>query len=132
MTFKPLKKGTILVLSGPVEHLHFICSDPVFYPRNGKASFLAVNLSSINTGIYHDPTCVLTPGDHPFVHHNSYIYYAKADIFGEVTVAQQVAQGDIEVHQPCSDAVFTRILAGFAHSPHVRPVIRTFYERHCR
>lgn len=131
MTFTPLQKGTILILSGPTEHLHFICSNPAFNPKTGRNGFLAVNLSSINPGLPYDPTCVLTLGDHPFVRHDSYIYYAKADIWGEVTTAQQVAQGAIRVHQPCGDAVFQRILDGFAHSPHVRPNIRTFYQRHC-
>lgn len=129
--FSPVKKGTILLLSGSKEHIYFICNDPVFYPKIAKTSFLAVNLTSIVEGVEHDPTCVLNVGDHSFVKHPSYIFYGKADIFGVETIAGQVQSGDIRIHHPCEDSTFQRILAGFTQSSFVKPKILNYYQKYC-
>ena len=131
MTFSPLCKGTLLIPSGGTDHLFFICNDPVFYPRLAKECFLAVNISTVKLGIEHDSTCILNIGDHPFVQHPSFVYYKKADIFGSVTVSQQIAAGDIRTHAPTNDQTFERILAGFGISPHVIPRIKSFYHNYC-
>lgn len=131
MTSAPLRKGTLLIPSGGTDHLFFICNDPVYYPKMAKECFLAVNISTVKPGIEHDSTCILNAGDHPFVHHSSFVYYKKADIFGAITVSQQIASGDIRTHAPCSDQTFSRILAGFGISPHVIPRIRLFYQKYC-
>jgi hypothetical protein len=129
--FVPVQKGTIMLLSGAKEHLYFICNDPVFYPTLVKKCFLAVNLTSMNPDIEHDPTCTLTVGDHPFIKHDSYILYSKAAIFGEDTVTQQVISGDIRTHDDCDSVVFKRILAGFLVSGKVKPKIKHYYNQYC-
>ncbi|EIV5803169.1 TPA: hypothetical protein RFY33_003298 [Klebsiella aerogenes] len=127
----PVQKGTILLLSGSKEHIYFICNDPVFYPKLVKETFLAVNLTSISDAFEPDRTCILDVGDHPFVRHPSYIFYRRAEIFGAETVTNRITAGDIRVHQPCEDITFQRILDGFSVSPHVKPVIRNYYQRYC-
>jgi hypothetical protein len=129
--FSPVQKGTIMLLSGSKEHLYFICNDPVFYPRLACDSFLAVNLTSVTEGIESDPTCLLNVGDHPFVRHPSYVFYRRAEIFGAATVIQSVSSGDIRIHDPCSDGTFQRILDGFNVSPHVKPLIKNYYQKYC-
>lgn len=128
----PMKKGTILIPTGPDEHLHFICSDVVFYPITSKDSVLLVNISSIKDGTDYDKTCILNKGDHPFIKHESYVYYYKAGIFSSNNISQCVAQGDYRIHAPCSDNTFNRILAGFQISEEVSGKIRNFYETHCK
>ncbi|WP_333894959.1 hypothetical protein [Atlantibacter hermannii] len=129
--FNPVQKGTIMLLSGSKEHLFFICNDPVFYPKLAKESFLAVNLTSIAAGIEPDSSCLLNVGDHPFVRHPSYVLYRRAEIFGADSVIQRVSAGDIRIHDPCSEGTFQRILGGFNVSPHVRPVIKNYYQKYC-
>lgn len=126
------KKGTILIPSGPVKHLHFVCSDPVFYPKTAKESILVVNISSIQEGLEHDETCVLDVGDHPFIAHPSYVYYRKADIFGADTVKRNIDDGTFDVHEPCGDGTFKRILEGFDISEDVTGKVLNFYQKYCK
>ncbi|WP_202986249.1 hypothetical protein [Vibrio cholerae] len=129
--YQPASKGTILIPTGPVKHLHFVCCDPVFYPSYAKDSVLVVNISTVRMGLEHDETCILNVGDHPFVVQPSYVYYAEAQIAGCDTISRNVAAGTFNVHQPCSDETFRRILGGFSVSDYVTPKILKFYERYC-
>ncbi|WP_025672779.1 hypothetical protein [Salinivibrio socompensis] len=127
------KKGTILIPSGGVKHLHFVCSDPVFYPKYTKESVLVVNISSVpQDEQWYDSTCVLYAGDHPFVKYPSYVYYRKADIFGADNVQQRIDDGTFDVHQVCPDDTFSRILAGFDISEDVSAKAHHFYEKYCK
>ena len=129
--YKPFRKGSLLIQSGPCLHLHAICNDPVFYPLLAKECFLAVNISSIDPVIQYDPSCILTVGNHLFIKHDSYVYYRKADIFGSTTTARLVAEGEISLHDTFTDAVFEKILDGFYKSKEVRPKIFKFFQRYC-
>lgn len=130
-SFIPVKRGSILLLSGSKEHIYFICNNPVFYPRLTKDCFLAVNLTSIGSGFEIDSACILNTGDHPFVKHPSYIFYQRAQIFGVDTVTRQVISGDIRTHQPCDGEIFLRILNGFSVSPYTKPIIKSYYQKYC-
>lgn len=130
--FTLTRKGTILIPTGPVKHLHFVCSDPVFYPSLVKNCVLVVNISSIEEGLDYDPTCVLDTGEHPFVRHPSYVYYRKAEIYGADNIARNVADGTFSAHEPCTDGTFKRILDGFDISDDVRPKVHSFFEKYCK
>lgn len=129
--YTPTRKGSLLIISGPVEHLYFICNDPVFFPAKASDCFLAVNITSIKPEIQHDTTCVVVPGDHPFVVRPSYAYYEKAEIFGAETTRRRVATGDYKTHHSCSDQLIDRVIAGFTTSPFVSPKIRKYAEKYC-
>ena len=130
--FVPLRKGTVLIPTGPTNHLHFICCDPVHYHNQNKECVLAVNISSIDEDIECDQTCTLNVGDHPFIKNPSYVYYRKAEIFGADNISRNVAEGNFIAHQPCNDATFNRILNGFEVSEEVRFKIKRFYEMYCK
>lgn len=130
--FSPARKDTVLIPSGPTDHLHFVCCDLVFYPKQAKECVLLVNISTIKQDIDYDLTCIVEVGDHPFVTRPSYIYYRKADIFGADSLSRNVAEGAFQVHQPCSDELFTRILNGFDISEDVRLKVKKFYSNYCR
>ncbi len=130
--FSPARKGTVLIPSGPTDHLHFVCCDPVFYPKQAKECVLLVNISTIKPDIDYDRTCIVQVGDHPFVTRASYIYYRKADIFGSNSLSRNVADGTFQAHQPCSDELFSRILNGFDISEDVRGKVKNFYSMYCR
>lgn len=126
-----IRKGTLLMQSGCTDHLFIICSDPVYYPKLAKECYLAVNVTSIKPEIEHDPACILDVGDHPFIRHPSYIYYKKADIWGLVTTSQSIANGDINIHNPCEDHLFNRVLSGFEISEFVKPTVMSFFRKYC-
>ncbi len=129
--FYPARKGTILIPSGSSDHLHFICSDPVFYPELSRDCVLMVNISTIKPDLHFDQTCILDAGDHPFVKHPSFVYYKKSDIFGADSISRNVADGTFSAHQECGDLVFEKILAGFNTSKEVRLKIKKFFNKYC-
>lgn len=67
--------ATLLVPSGPRGlHLFIIVLGPVVLPTYGPTPQTAmVSATSIHSGVPHDAACELDSGDHPFVHHASYI-----------------------------------------------------------
>lgn len=127
----PFRKASLLIPTGPCHHLHIICNDPVFYPAKVKDCVLAVNISSISTGIEYDASCVLTQGEHPFIKSPSYVYYRKADIFGANSISLNIANGSFTLHESFDDLIFEKILSGFAISNEVRPKIKKFYQQYC-
>ncbi len=130
-TYQVLRKGTILIPTGPCNHLHVICNNPVFYPHLAKDCVLAVNLSTLNNLIDCDRTCLLKVGEHPFINHDSYIFYRKAEILGVNTISRNIDDGSFSTHDPFEDITFEKILAGFAISKEVRPKIKSFYKNFC-
>ena len=130
--FQPYRKGTLLALSGRLDHLHVICNDPVHYPIDGCDCVLAVNISSVKNGVPYDPTCILKVGDHTFVRHDSYVVYEKAVIWKVGNIDKYVAAGNIK---PFSDDmpedVFKRILEGFDISEDVEPRAQRFCKKYC-
>jgi hypothetical protein len=132
MTFVPTRKGTVLIPTGRVKHLHFICNDPVFHAGLGRDCVLVVNISSVDEDEPYDQTCTLDVGDHPFVKHKSYVYYKEAEILVADNVTRSVAEGNFAVHEVCSDETFRRVIDGFDVSDEVRIKIHRFYEKHVK
>jgi hypothetical protein len=130
-TFSLMRRGTILIPSGSSHHLHFICCGPVYYTNLGKDCVLLVNISSISSAIEYDKTCILTSTDHPFIKHQSYVYYRKADIYGADNIRRNIAEGTFTTHQDCSIPVFERILKGVSDSEEVKFKILKFYQKYC-
>jgi len=130
--YQPYRKGTVLALSGSVDHLHVICNDPAYYTINDCDCVLAVNISSVKMGVPYDSTCILTVGDHPFVRHDSYVVYERAVIWKTGNIDKKVEEGSIKP-QPVDmkDEVFRRILDGFDISDEIEPKIRKFWKNHC-
>lgn len=82
--FLPLRRATLLVPSGPEndpdrKHLFILLTDPAD-DGSGVKAVLMVSLSSIKQGLPYDASCILYPGDHPFVKKESFVVYQKARI----------------------------------------------------
>mgnify|MGYP003722258593 CR=1 FL=1 len=128
----PYKRGTILLISGPCNHLFIICNDPIYDAGLRKNSVLAVNISSIKEDLPHDTTCIISPGDHPYVAHRSYVVYSKAEILCSTKLEQSIVLGEIETREDVDDQLFNRVLSGFGTSRSVPYKIKRFYERYCK
>ena len=59
---------------GTPAHLWFVLSNPAL----DSGQVLIVNISSCKGAYTEDSTCILEPGDHPFVKRASFVYFAKA------------------------------------------------------
>lgn len=126
MTGTIFRKGTLLILSGPVEHLHIVMNDPVYSHEHGWDGVLAVNISSIKPGIYHDPSCIVLPGQHPFVNRESWVVYKEAVVMQCDRLAYKLASGEVRGHQTVTDELFANVRAGFDISRMVTQKIKRF------
>lgn len=134
MTYQPLRRGTLVFLSGPVSHLHIVMNDPVVNPLTGHESVLLVNISSIkqNSSVRYDDACVLTPDNcpHDFVRRPSYVYYREACVKAADDITQKVEMGEFETHDPLPEEAFNLIRNGFYTSKFVTPRVQRFL-KHC-
>ena len=120
--YKPYKKGTLLIDSGPTgKHLYFIATDVC-----DDGCHLLVNISTLQSD-KDDQTCVLVPGCHPFVIANSYVKYRMAEIQPADRIARMVAGWVWLPKEDCSDDVIDQIAAGFVKSPHTPQRIVNYF-----
>lgn len=101
--------STLLIPSGGCDHLHIVCCDPLNFPGRASNSCLLVNVST--TVPKCDRTVVLNLGDHPFINHESFVFYKKA--FTETASALQlhVATGFYKAHLPVDRSLVKRVIA---------------------
>jgi len=131
--FIPFKKGTLLIPSGPQgdkdrKHLFIILTDP--QPcEDTHSCILMVSLSTIKQELPYDKTCILYPGDHPFVKRYSYVSYRNARIEEVDKIMRGVAKRILISHEPLDDAVFTRICKGLEESRFTATKILSFYRK---
>lgn len=124
------RRGTLLIHTGPHPHLHVVMNDPVHCNEVGDHSVLVVNLSSVKPGSYHDPSCILLPGCHPFVRMDSWVMYSHSVVLKVPRIEHNIAIGDIQHRDPVSLETFEAIRNGFGISPHVKPKITRYMKLH--
>lgn len=118
MAFNPRKRDTFLIPSITADgldkkHLHVALTDPVD-PDNRIAQILLVGIASIRPDEPpgYDKTCVLKPGDHPFIKHDSYVVYGKAVIIELRDLYRNLANGTITPKEIMRADIFARVAAG--------------------
>lgn len=114
--YTPYRKGTILAQSGSADHLHIVCSDPIYSPEHGCDVVLIVNVSSVPSVGRFDDSCVLDVGDHVFIRHPSYLVYSRSVLWRCPTLMNKVDSGEYRVHADVDEPVMQRIVAGFSAS----------------
>jgi hypothetical protein len=130
--FVPFKRATLLIPSGPAnnpdrKHLFVLLTDPIEAPNfNGKQVLLA-NIASVPNRLPYDSTCILQPGEHRFIKHESYVYYAKARIEAANALLRGVKSGQLIAHEIMGQAIVQRICDGLQQSPHTTPRIQRFF-----
>ena len=73
-----------------------------------------------------DQTVILRPGDHPFIRHDSTIFYGDAMIVDARRLEAEIAAGLALVREKCSAATLKLVQDGVAASPFARPKILRF------
>lgn len=127
--YLPYRKGTVLTPSGPSDHLHIICSNPVYSAEHGCDVVLIVNISSVPTAGVHDNSCILNAGEHAFVRRPSYLVYSRSVLWRCPTIIDKVDSGEYRTHDNVSDAVMQKIMAGFRASQHTAFKVLRFIDR---
>jgi hypothetical protein len=102
--------SALLIPTGPVPHLHFVCSDPMDLRGYPPKSCLVFNVST-PSGINPDRTCVIAAGAHPFISHESIIMFGRAQFLQAAAMEQNVASGQWPSEPDADPALVKRILA---------------------
>lgn len=84
-------------------------------PAGTARAFLAVFLTTLRA--HSDRSCILTAGEHPFVHHDTSAAYGEVQRWTEERLLELVRNGTAKPRQPVSAAVLERMRAGFFASP---------------
>ncbi len=88
-------------------HLQVVISDPSL----DREKVVIVNMT---TDRGKDPACILIPGDHPFVKHNTSIRYDKARIAADKEIEWLISTSAATREEAVCDAVLERIRRGAA------------------
>lgn len=116
--------GETLVLPHPnfeTPHLWILVTDPVGEPP--QTIIVAVSTKRF----YKDSTVVLSPGDHPWVRHESVISYDHALIPEVHYLNEAVSRRIAELRQPCTPDVLRRVQDGLLSSPRTPQRVKKFY-----
>lgn len=112
MPYSPARCDTVMIPTGDAgDHLFVITTDAC---PQGK--HILVNLTSIKPGRSIDTTCVVQPGEHPFVVRDSYVVYRSAQMLSAQKIGQMVDSWVYRKGQPATEPLTDKILAGFSAS----------------
>ena len=130
--FLPYQRATLLVPSGPAhdpdqKHLFILLTDPVQVLNYDARHSLLVGVTTIYPNMPHDPACELHAGDHPFIRHKSYIYYAQARIEASQKLVDGVKRSLLVPQGMLAGDIFARVCHGLTVSRFTAPRALAFY-----
>jgi hypothetical protein len=96
----------------PDNHLWVVINDPT--QHQGEALF--VNITTLK-GSFAEPTCILQAGEHPFVHHPSYIRFGGAKTAQVSQLNRAESMNLIKRQPPVSAMLLQRIQQAALISP---------------
>ena len=105
MTAAPVKQGDTFFGGEEVhgvDHLWLIINDP---PAHADVA-LIVNVSTLRPNA--ETTCIVQPGERPFIKHDSYVRYGSAREVKVADLAGAVKRGLLKPHQAASKAFWKR------------------------
>jgi hypothetical protein len=110
----PKAQETLLIPSGNANgnHLFVILNDPIQIDGYPKDMCCMVGVTTQYPNVHYDPACLLPPGCHPFIQHDSYAAYRYARLEPAAHLIGRVAEGVFVVHQPMQDPAFSYIKSG--------------------
>lgn len=131
--FVPFRRATLLVPSGPVhdpdqKHLFVVLTDPVEALNFAGKHSLLVGIASLYPDVPHDPACELHAGDHPFIKHKSFVFYAEARIEISQKLIDGVKRGIFSPQGMLAEDIFARVCHGLTLSRFTAPKVLAFYQ----
>ncbi|MFV1922959.1 MAG: hypothetical protein ACMZ63_10175 [Methylotenera sp.] len=128
--FLPVQRAALLIPTGDDDkkHLFVLLTNPTKYPTaQDQELTLLVNISSVRKFKPHDNTCLLYPGDHPFIRHDSYVNYHFARIEETRKLINGCKKGLFINSDPFDSDICARICNGLLNSRHTTLKIKKFY-----
>jgi hypothetical protein len=108
-----------------IPHLWIIISEP----EPGTAKCVAVNITSF-TNNQGDTSCVLNPGEHPFIRDISVINYDDAQKVDGSSLQKMEAAGFLEKREPVSSQLLMKIQQGAQMSDDLDPRLADLVRRY--
>ena len=117
----------ILIPSGPERksHVFTVAIGPKILDGYGAQDHVVlVSFTSVRPGLPHDTACVVLPGEHSFINHESYVYYREPRIEPVASVNSMIERGLWIPQAPCTSDLLVRIVNGFYRSKRVPRFVR--------
>jgi hypothetical protein len=111
----------MLIDSGPTGmHLHVVIwgPGPLAWLADGDQILLA-SVTTIYPGVPFDDACVLAPGEHEFIEHESWVYYRCVRVDTPEHVKHMVDQGLWPRRAACSAEILHRMRVGLCKSKRI-------------
>jgi hypothetical protein len=105
--------GTTFLRTDSDKHLWIVLSDPQKNPDR----ILLVNITTLDER--KEKVCILKPGDHPWITHESCINYGDAVLTSLPKLLDAKDGGALKLQDPLSEAVCRRILAAVPDSTRI-------------
>lgn len=105
--------------AGPREHLFVVLFDPDVFPTEGygkRLCIVSVNFTSVTAEKKIDNACIIEQGEHPFIIHESYVFYEKIQIMDFAHVCMCVNQGVYRQAEEFKPLLLNRIIDGIQKS----------------
>jgi len=126
MPYVPHGKAALLIPSGShanptARHLFAVLTD-----RCPDNRHLLVSFSTIREDRFHDPTCIVEPGEHPFLAAKSFIEYRSSLIVHTGHLTKMVDLNYYAVKDDISDELHKKICAGLLQSAFSPRLIKNY------
>ena len=114
----------LLGLGGKGDHLWVVLAQVPNFPDYLDRNLLVVNLTTKRDGC--DTSCIIQRGEHPFIEHDTVVYYGDMRLLNRSTIEQDLFEKKISRHQRCSLALMQRIIDGAFVSQMTKRKFKTF------
>lgn len=101
-------------------HLWIVVTQPA--PESHSCAIVSVTTLRYSK----DQTIILRPGDHPFIRHDSTVFYGDAMIVDARRLDAEIAAGLALKREACSRAILKLVQDGLIASPFTRPKVLRF------
>ena len=117
-----IQQNTILVPvpSASCKHLFIVLTTPDGEPP------LVVMVNITTRRPTSDSTVILTPGDHPFIRHESVIAFEHADLFDVGKLEKGLSNGSLSKYPDINESLFDAVKQGLFDSPRTPQNIKTY------
>uniref|UniRef100_E6QPG1 Uncharacterized protein n=1 Tax=mine drainage metagenome TaxID=410659 RepID=E6QPG1_9ZZZZ len=124
--WQPIEGGTLFMASGPQgDHLFVVVLGPRQIANYGpQAQFVLVPFCTAIPGGRHETTCLISPGEHPFVKQPTYVDYGFAQVRNESELRAGVTRLIFRPADSVTLDMLQRIQTGLAISKRVARHIR--------
>lgn len=121
----------LLIPSGPGDksHLFTVVLGPKRFEGHGESEqVVMVSVTTIKPDFPYDPACVIRAGEHPFIEHDSYVYYREPRVESVSHVASMVETMGWLPKESCSAELRRRIVEGLLASKRVPRHVKLLLE----